>query len=233
MSLYLRPTGPVAPDAILPGDPKRAMDLAAAITDKPLMTNLARGLWGYHGATPDGGEVTVQATGIGGPSAALVVTDLARLGARRVVRVGTCTAIDSGLGLGSAVVVSEAIAGDGAGASLCDSGWVRASRSLTASLARSTGVAPATVVSTDLPSPRRGGHAHWASRGAIASDLSAAAVLAAARGEGIDAACALVVSETANGDRLDDDALDGAALELGRAAAAAFAAAARQASPAS
>ena len=42
------------------------------------MFNTRRGLWGYTGRAPDGEPVTVQATGMGGPSAAIVVN-----GARR------------------------------------------------------------------------------------------------------------------------------------------------------
>ena len=58
------------------------------------MANHARGLWGYSGTTAAGRGLTVQATGMGGPSAALVLSDLAELGVERAVRVGTCAAID-------------------------------------------------------------------------------------------------------------------------------------------
>jgi uridine phosphorylase len=44
--------------------------------------------------TADGRGLTVQSTGMGGPSATLVLSDLAELGVRRAVRVGTCAAID-------------------------------------------------------------------------------------------------------------------------------------------
>ena len=46
------------------------------------MSNHARGLWGYSGRTPAGAELTIQATGMGGPSAAVVLADLAELGVR-------------------------------------------------------------------------------------------------------------------------------------------------------
>ena len=57
------------------------------------MSNHARGLWGYSGETPAGRGLTIQATGMGGPSAAIVLADLAKLGVRRAIRVGTCTAL--------------------------------------------------------------------------------------------------------------------------------------------
>ena len=62
------------------------------------MSNHARGLWGYTGRTPAGVRLTIQATGMGGPSAALVLADLAELGVRRAIRVGTCVALDPELG---------------------------------------------------------------------------------------------------------------------------------------
>ena len=55
-----------------PGDPGRALAVAQALLDQPpRMFNHARGLWGYTGTAPDGELLTVQATGMGGPSAAL------------------------------------------------------------------------------------------------------------------------------------------------------------------
>ena len=94
MPRRLRPTAEIHPDAILVGDPGRAMALAQILTEQPQMANHARGLWGYSGTTAAGQGLTVQATGMGGPSAALVLSDLAELGVERAVRVGTCAAID-------------------------------------------------------------------------------------------------------------------------------------------
>ena len=56
---------------------------------------------------------------MGGPSAAVVLTDLAELGVRRAVRVGTCASL-GGMALGELVVVSEAREARGAFASLED-----------------------------------------------------------------------------------------------------------------
>ena len=95
MRTYLDPTAPIAPDALLADDPKVAMDLAVAICESPRMSNLAHGLWGYHGTTRDGTELTIQSLGIGGPSAAAVMADLARLGVSRAIRIGSCIALDA------------------------------------------------------------------------------------------------------------------------------------------
>ena len=47
MPARLRPTAPIAPDAILVGDPGRALLLAQELLEQPKMSNHARGLWGY------------------------------------------------------------------------------------------------------------------------------------------------------------------------------------------
>ena len=99
---HVLPSQPLAPDALLPGDPGRAMALAQLLLEKPLMSNHNRGLWGYTGETPEGRQLTVQSTGMGGPSAAIVLHELAELGVRRAIRVGTCGALDGSLELGAA-----------------------------------------------------------------------------------------------------------------------------------
>lgn len=115
MPLRLRPTAPLATDAILVGDPGRALLLAQALLEQPKMSNHARGLWGYSGRTPAGDPLTIQATGIGGPSAALVLGDLAELGVRRAIRVGSCAGAP-GTRLGELLVASEALAEGGSAA---------------------------------------------------------------------------------------------------------------------
>lgn len=113
MPIFLRPTAPIASEAILVGDPGRALLLAQELLEQPKMSNHARGLWGYYGSSAAGQRLTIQATGIGGPSAALVLTDLAELGVERAVRVGTCVAVDRALASGDLLLVEEAIAAGG------------------------------------------------------------------------------------------------------------------------
>lgn len=97
---------------LAPGDPGRALRLAVGLTGGvPKMLNHHRGLWGYTGDV-DGLPVTIQSTGLGRPSAAAVVADLAGLGARRLVRVGTCTAVDPGLGLGDRIGAEDVVSTD-------------------------------------------------------------------------------------------------------------------------
>jgi len=117
MPSRLRPTAPLASDAILVGDPGRSLLLAQELLEQPKMSNHARGLWGYSGRTASGLELTIQATGMGGPSAAIVLADLAKLGVRRAVRVGTCTGIPGLAELGELLLPTAAVAAVGSAAS--------------------------------------------------------------------------------------------------------------------
>jgi uridine phosphorylase len=218
----LRPTADIYEDAILVGDPGRAMALAQVLTEGPKMSNHARGLWGYSGRTGAGHGLNVQATGMGGPSAALVLSDLAELGVRRAVRVGTCAALAPGLRPGDLVTVAEACAwstgGLDAGGPPADeeagsrsTGWrgqgrpAKPDAALAERLRTELGdeARPGRVASLDVlhPSP-----AHPSPDGDVA-DMQTAALLGAGRDLGVALAAVLIVSEADDADALDDEAL--------------------------
>src|SRR5215213_8301097 len=136
--VVLKPHEPVAERVLLPGDPGRALRLAQALIAGPRMLNHHRGLWGYSGPAADGGLLTIQSTGLGGPSAAAVVAELVALGARRLVRVGTAAALVGSVP-GDIVVVRRALAVDGASRALGAGARVAADAALTAALAEAAG----------------------------------------------------------------------------------------------
>lgn len=219
MPLRLRPTAPIAADAVLVGDPGRALMLAQALLEEPKMSNHARGLWGYTGRTPAGDELTIQATGMGGPSAALVLSDLAELGLRRAIRVGTCTALDPDLGPGELLAISEAHAWSGPGGRAGEQ--VFPDPALAAELRRELGVGAreAKVASLDAP---HAGKAPAPVEAGDGADMQTAALLARGKSLGIAVAAVLVVSETTAGTALDDEGAETAARAAGTAAAAAL-----------
>lgn len=229
-TIHLRPTAPLAERVLLPGDPGRALLLAQALLDEPRMFNHNRGLWGYTGAAlADGELLSIQSTGMGGPSAAIVVEELARLGARRAIRVGTCGAIAPGVELGETLVVRSVLAGDGASRALGAGERVDPDPELAGALARSAGAEAreALVASTDLfYDADRGREARWAAAGALAVEMEAAAVLRAGALRGVRCACVLAVTDLIGPEghhaRLDDGALEAAGERLGRVAAAAL-----------
>jgi uridine phosphorylase len=217
----LRPKTPLAADAILVGDPGRSLLLAQELLEKPLMSNHARGLWGYTGRTHADDELTIQATGMGGPSAALVLADLAKLGVRRAVRVGTCTGLEPSSRRGELLLVGEALAAGGSAAALglASSDAVLPDPALLERLQVELGgeARGVTVASFDaLPADVA------AVPAAAAADMQTVAVLARGRQLGIAVAALLIVSETDAGELLADEPLETAAKRAGRAASAAL-----------
>jgi DeoD family purine-nucleoside phosphorylase len=92
MPIHLKAkTGDYAPTVLVVGDPGRAEDISRMLT-KSRPVNMNRGLLGYTGEHA-GHTLSVQTTGIGCPSAAIVVEELIELGVKRIIRVGTCGGI--------------------------------------------------------------------------------------------------------------------------------------------
>lgn len=208
--IHLHPTNQLAERVLLPGDPGRAMLLAQELVDGPKMFNHHRGLWGYTGpAKADGELLTVQATGIGGPSAALILGELAALGATRAVRVGTGRS--SALSVGSVAVADEVRGEDGTSAALSDARTFAPDPALRARL---SGDAAGLVVSRDVYV--EDGRAD----GALATDLSSAAVLAAGAVHGV--AVAVVLGIVPGDAVLAEDEAKAIAERVGRAGFAAL-----------
>jgi len=224
--LHLRPTAELADRVLLPGDPGRALALAQSLLTEPLMFNHHRGLWGYTGAAGDGEPLTIQATGMGGPSAAIILTELIALGAARAIRVGTCGALAPGLELGELVVARESICADGTSRALSHSERVSADPALTELLIAAAPSAHAgSIVSVDLfyeTNTERTRH------DALAVEMEAAALFAVGAAAHVPVACVLAVSDTfePSGERhrIDDDSLLETAETMGAAAVAALAA---------
>jgi uridine phosphorylase len=210
--IHLHPTAPLADRVLLPGDPGRALLLAQSLLDEPKMFNHHRGLWGYSGTAPDGEPLTIQSTGMGGPSAAIVIAELADLGARRLVRVGTCGALDHGLALGELVYAAEAIAADGTSRALGAGDRVSATLALPAP--------GRTVVSTDLFYDDRALEPQWVAEGAQAVEMETATLYALAAKRDLEAASLLVVSDLVGPDhvRIAPEDLRAAERRMGEAA---------------
>jgi DeoD family purine-nucleoside phosphorylase len=222
-ALHLHPTAPLAERVLLPGDPGRALALAQTLLEQPLMFNHNRGLWGYTGKALDGAPLTIQATGMGGPSAAIVFSELIELGARRAIRVGTCGALAPSLQLGELVIARESICADGTSRAISGSERAGADGALTAALARADAAAHlGTVVSVDLfyeteTSPRADAHSD-----ALAVEMEAATVFALGAAKHVPVACVLAVSDTFSTDgvrtRIGADGLRAAAERMGAVA---------------
>lgn len=231
--IHLRPTAELAERVLLPGDPGRALALAQLLLDKPLMFNHHRGLWGYTGRAADGELLTIQSTGMGGPSAAIVLHELIEGGVKRAIRVGTCGALTDDLALGDLVVAREAICADGTSRALGADELARADPTLAAALVehaskRTRPHHPGRIVSTDVfydsDSERS---REWTTAGALAVEMEAATLLTLGASLGVSVACVLAVSDLLDRDgsrvRIDDHDLLQAAEAMGEVASAALA----------
>jgi uridine phosphorylase len=219
---HLRPAAELAERVLLPGDPARALAVAQALLEPtPRMFNHARGLWGYTGIASDGEPLTVQATGMGGPSAAIVCEELIALGASALVRIGTCGALDPELELGTLLAAEAVLPADGTSAALGADGRLEPDPGLLARLV-DAGARPAVVASSDLfYDPREDAADDWAGRGAVAVEMEAATIFQVAARHGVAAACVLGVTDV-QGRRMEPDQIEELGVRVGEAGYAAL-----------
>ncbi|HEY7968094.1 MAG TPA: hypothetical protein VID68_13815 [Solirubrobacteraceae bacterium] len=189
---HIRATAPLAPRALLCADPGRALALAQELLAEPRMFNHNHGLWGYSGAATvgDRGPLTIQSTGIGGPSAAVVLEELIALGLERAVYVGEAIAIAAEPGL---LIASRAICEDGAARALAGGEGADVDGGLLAALRRAApSAAVGAVVSADLlygePAPQR-----RLTAGALAFDMQAATLIALGAARARPVGCLLAI----------------------------------------
>jgi purine-nucleoside phosphorylase len=212
--------GDYAPLVLLPGDPNRATRIAERF-DGGLQgsrkVNEHRALYGYTG-TWQGRPVSVQTSGIGTPSLSIVVEELLRLGAQRLIRVGTIGGIGRGIRLGDLVVATAAAPVDGSTATYLhgEPYAPAADFELTRALvdaARASG-SPAhvgQVASVDVfYNPDDDYVTRWRARGILGFEMEASALFylaarACAAGEEVRAACILTVSDVLSEQETSED----------------------------
>ena len=97
--------------AILPGDPGRVKQIASFL-EKPRFVASNREFTTYC-AYLEGKSVLVTSTGIGGPSAAIALEELASCGVHTVIRVGTCGAMQPEIMAGDLIVPTAAVRMEG------------------------------------------------------------------------------------------------------------------------
>ena len=104
-------TEDVAKYVLLPGDPRRVETIASFLDESRKVSDY-RGFVTYTGSK-DGVGISVCSTGIGCPSAAIAVEELARIGAQTFIRVGTTGALQRDIHMGDIVIASGAVRADG------------------------------------------------------------------------------------------------------------------------
>jgi DeoD family purine-nucleoside phosphorylase len=194
--------GDYADACLLPGDPLRAKYIAETFMDDPVQRNSERGMLGYTG-TFEGKPVSVQSTGMGCPSAAIVFEELVQLGVKRFLRVGTCGGLQPDMSLGDLIVAVSAVAADRTVEKLvnfephvptADFGLVHGAVHTAKELGKPVRVGP--VVSSDLfYNPDDGQYTRWSSRGILAVEMEASVIFTLAALRQVQAGCLLTVSD--------------------------------------
>jgi len=113
--------GDVAKSVLIPGDPKRAEKIATFFDNYKKVADY-RGyvtFTGQTGTTP----ISTCSSGIGCPSAAIVIEELINIGAENLIRVGTTGALQSDLQIGDIVIATAAVRADGTTNAYVPSGY--------------------------------------------------------------------------------------------------------------
>jgi purine-nucleoside phosphorylase len=194
--------GDYAEACLLPGDPLRAKYIAETFLQDVEQKNWERGMLGFTG-TFQGKPVSVQATGMGCPSAAIVIEELAQLGVRRMVRVGTCGGLQPDLKLGDLIVALSAVPADSTAVSYlggevhaptADWDLVHATVHAAKELGKPVRVGP--IVSSDLfYNPDAAQYQRWSNRGVLAVEMEAAVLFTLGALRKVKAGALLTVSD--------------------------------------
>lgn len=102
--------GEIAETVLMPGDPLRAKWAAETFLENAKCVNETRGMLGYTGEW-NGQRVTIQGSGMGMPSLSIYANELIRdYGAKTLIRIGSCGAMQESVGIRDVVVAMTASA---------------------------------------------------------------------------------------------------------------------------
>jgi len=103
--------GDIAKYVLIPGDPARVKLIAGFLTDAKEVAN-NREFLTFRGKYK-GIDISVTSTGIGCPSTAIAIEELANLGAEIFIRIGTCGALQKGIESGDIIIPFAAVRAEG------------------------------------------------------------------------------------------------------------------------
>ena len=202
MPIHLRANpGDYAEAILVPGDPLRAKYIAENFFDSPRQVNGERGMLGYTG-TFRGAPISVQSTGMGCPSAAIVIEELVQLGAKRIIRVGTCGGLQPDMQLGDLIIALTAIPADSTAAHYvgephcptADWDIIHGAVHAAKELGKPVRVGP--IVSSDIfYNPDAGQYQRWSDRGVLAVEMEAAVLFTLGALRKVKTGCLLTVSD--------------------------------------
>jgi DeoD family purine-nucleoside phosphorylase len=222
--------GDYAEACLLPGDPLRAKYIAETYFENPVQRNGERGMLGYTG-TFGGKPVSVQSSGMGCPSAAIVIEELIQLGVKKIIRVGTCGGLQPHHALGDLIVALTSVPQDGTVRTYvrephCPTAdWELVHSAVHAAKEAGQEMHVGPIVSSDVfYNPDGGQYERWSARGILAVEMEAAVLFTIGALRKIQTACLLTVSDiVVEGEfkRISDDELRAAVDRMTRIALAA------------
>jgi 5'-methylthioadenosine phosphorylase/purine-nucleoside phosphorylase len=203
MPIHLRAEpGDYAEGCLLPGDPLRAKYIAETFMQDVRQVNGERGMLGYTG-TYKGRPVSVQSSGMGCPSAGIVIEELVQLGVKKILRVGTCGGLQPGMTMGELIVAISAVPADATATHLvggephaptADWELVHGAVHNAKELGKKVRVGP--VVSSDVfYNPDGGQYGRWSDRGILGVEMEAAMLFTVGALKKIRTGCLLIVSD--------------------------------------
>jgi purine-nucleoside phosphorylase len=196
--------GEIAEAVLLPGDPLRAQFVAERYLSQAACHSRVRGMLGFTGLYK-GRRVSVQGTGMGIPSVSIYAHELiAEYGARRLIRIGTCGALQEGIHLGD-VLLALAASTDSAINRLRFGGADFAPAASFELLLRAYEIARARGIPVRVGTVLTGDTFYvddpdfwklWARYGVLAAEMETAALYTIAAGFGVQALSILTASDS-------------------------------------
>ena len=197
------PDGAIAETILLPGDPLRAKFIAENFLQDAEQFNQVRNMFGYTG-TYQGKKVSVMGTGMGCPSIGIYTYELIHFyGVKRLIRIGSCGAMQKDLKLGDIVMAIGASTDSNYAHQYQLPGIYSASASYpllrkAVDSAEKNGfryvvgnVLSSDVFYSDVPR-----HEDWAKMGILAAEMESYALYCNAARAGVDALAIFTVSDS-------------------------------------
>ncbi|MDD3822407.1 MAG: purine-nucleoside phosphorylase [Sphaerochaetaceae bacterium] len=194
----------IARTILLPGDPLRAKYIAENFLEEAVLYSQVRGMYGYSGRYK-GVPVSVQGTGMGGPSMGIYAYELIHAyGVERLIRIGSAGALQDHLRLGDLIGVTAAhydtdyAKQHGVPGTIVPAGsFGLLETAYRCALDRKIALQMGTVLSSDLFYHLDGVEAlrPWARMGALAVEMEAASLYMTAQSSSAQAACLLTISD--------------------------------------
>jgi purine-nucleoside phosphorylase len=191
-----------AEGCLLPGDPLRAKYIAERFLEEAVQVNAERGMLGFTG-TFRGRRVSVQSSGMGCPSAGIVVEELAMLGVKSILRVGTCGGLQPDLAIGDLIVALSATPADSTALHLIGgephaptADWELIHEAVHHAKEQGKKVRVGPIVSSDVfYNPDRDQYTRWSERGMLGVEMEAAMLFTLGALKKVRTGCLLIVSD--------------------------------------